>query len=143
MGREPSSCCCLACVSGAQPRQAGATHLRRGLDQANPDQQGGIKPLLGGNGYTAENVTVRLMISLMYKVPERQISGGLDRLDSDRYDVEARADLHDRRTLHRVSKSAGRQVQLQIKFRKDSHEGNVYELTVDKGGLKMKEDSRG
>ena len=32
------------------------------------------------------------MISLMYKVPIRQIKGGPDWLDEDRYDVEARAD---------------------------------------------------
>ncbi|GAC1416330.1 MAG: hypothetical protein NVSMB62_05880 [Acidobacteriaceae bacterium] len=32
------------------------------------------------------------MISLMYKIPMRQISGALDWLNSDRYDIQARAD---------------------------------------------------
>ncbi|MBB5062381.1 uncharacterized protein (TIGR03435 family) [Granulicella mallensis] len=55
-------------------------------------QGGGIKPLPDGRGYVAQNIPIKLMISLMYKVPMRQISGGPDWLNTDRYDVEARTD---------------------------------------------------
>jgi len=37
---------------------------------------GGIKALPGGHTYKSENVPLKLIISLMYKVPMRQISGG-------------------------------------------------------------------
>ena len=37
-------------------------------------RSGGIKPLPGGTGYSAQNIPVKLMISLMYKVPMRQIA---------------------------------------------------------------------
>jgi uncharacterized protein (TIGR03435 family) len=56
------------------------------------DFNGGIKALPGGNGYTAQNVPVKLMISLMYKVPMRHISGGPDWLAIDRYNVEDKTD---------------------------------------------------
>jgi hypothetical protein len=51
-----------------------------------------IKPLPGGTGYTAQNSPIKLMISLMYKVPMRQILGGPDWINTDRFDIEARAD---------------------------------------------------
>ncbi len=58
-----------------------------------PDQQGGgIKPAASGNGYTAVGMPVKLMIALMYRVPMRQIKGGPGWLESDRYNVEAKAD---------------------------------------------------
>ncbi len=47
----------------------------------------GIKATTGGTGYTAANVPVKLMISLMYRVPMRQIRGGPEWLASDAYDV--------------------------------------------------------
>ena len=56
------------------------------------DLSGGIKPMPGGVGYTAENVPVKLMISLMYKVPMRQILGAPEWLATERYDVQAKAD---------------------------------------------------
>ena len=43
---------------------------------------GGIKRLPGGNGYLVQNVPVKAMISLMYKVPGRQITGGPDWLNN-------------------------------------------------------------
>src|SRR6266702_2569044 len=61
------------------------------LSQAT-DRNGGIKALPGGNGYTAQNIPVKLMISLMYRVPMSQISGGPEWLDSERYNVEAKTD---------------------------------------------------
>jgi len=103
------------------------------------EQNGGIKPLPGGNGYIAQNIPVKLMISLMYKVPMRQIVGGPDWLNSERYDVEARADRpYSVDDLHIMYQNllADR---FNFKFHKESREGNVYALTVDKGGLKMKE----
>ena len=41
--------------------------------QSAADAVYAIKPLPGGNGYTAQNVPFKLMMALMYKVPMRQI----------------------------------------------------------------------
>jgi len=100
--------------------------------------QGGIKALPGGHGYTAQNVPVKLMISLMYKVPMRQIEGGPGWMDSERYDIEARADgAYSLDELHTMFQNllADR---FNLKFHKESREGNVYALSVDPAGLKMK-----
>lgn len=100
-------------------------------------QNGGIKPLPGGNGYITQNVPVKLMISLMYEVPMRQIIGGPDWMNTDRYDIEAKADgSYSKDDLHLMFQSllADR---FNLKFHKETKEGPVYALTVDKAGSKM------
>jgi uncharacterized protein (TIGR03435 family) len=107
------------------------------LSSAN-NQNGGIKALPGGHGYTSQNIPIKLIISLMYKVPMRQIKGGPDWLANDRYDIEARADRpYNIDDLHVMFQNllADR---FKLKFHKEIKEGPVYALTVDKPGLKMK-----
>lgn len=99
---------------------------------------GGIKPLPGGDGYMAQNVSVRLMISLMYQVPMRQITGGPAWLDTDRYDVEAKADhAYSKEELHAMFRSL-LEDRFKLKLREDTREGPVYALSVDQAGPKMK-----
>jgi uncharacterized protein (TIGR03435 family) len=105
-----------------------------------PDQRGGgIKATPNGAGYTAQGVPVKLMIALMYRIPMRQIKGDPDWLGNDRYDVEAKADkqynLDDLHTMYQ-NMLADR---FKLKFHIETKEGNAYVLTVDKAGLKMKE----
>jgi uncharacterized protein (TIGR03435 family) len=50
-------------VSSIKPAKAG-------------EMSGGIKAMPGGQTYQARNVPVKLIFSLMYKIPMRQISGG-------------------------------------------------------------------
>ncbi len=108
---------------------------------ANDETRNGmIKATPGGHGYTAHNINVRTMISLMYKIPARQIKGGPDWLDSDRYDVEARADkpynLDDLHTMYQNLLTD----RFNLKFHKETKEGPVYALTLDTPGSKMKVD---
>jgi uncharacterized protein (TIGR03435 family) len=130
----------LAVVS-AIPLVAQSTRLTfdvASIHPAKPDQiNGGIKPIPGGHGYTARNITVKLMISLMFKVPERQIRGGPDWLENDRWDIEARADgSYSIDDLHTMCQNllADR---FQLKFHKEPQTGNIYALTVDPSGLKL------
>ena len=99
---------------------------------------GMIKALPGGHGYTAQNIPVKLMFSLMYKVPMRQIKGDPEWLNADRYDVEARVDgsynIDDLHTMFQILLED----RFHLKFHKETKEGNVYALTVDPSGLKMK-----
>ena len=99
---------------------------------------GGIKALPGGNGYSAQNVSVKLMFALMYKVPMRQISGGPEWMNADRYDVEARVDgAYSLDDLHLMYQHllADR---FNLKFHIETKEGNVYALMLDTPGSKMK-----
>ncbi len=99
---------------------------------------GGIKALPGGQEYRAEGVPVKLIISLMYKVPMRQISGGPGWIDTDGWDIEAKADhsynLDDLHTMFQNLLADD----FKLKFHKETKEGPVYVLAVDKSGSKMK-----
>jgi len=102
------------------------------------DLNGGIKALPGGQEYTSRNVPIKLIISLMYKVPMRQIEGGPDWLANDRYNIEAKADhSYNIDDLHVMFQNLLVD-RFKFKFHKVIREGNVYALTVDKPGLKMK-----
>jgi uncharacterized protein (TIGR03435 family) len=101
-------------------------------------QNGGIKPLPGGNGYTVKNIPVKLMISLMYRVPMRQISGEPEWVNNDRYDIEAKTDgSYSTDDLHIMFQNllADR---FNLKFHIETKEGNVYALMLDTPGSKMK-----
>jgi uncharacterized protein (TIGR03435 family) len=102
------------------------------------DLTGGIKPLPGGNGYTVKNIPIKLIISLMYRVPMRQISGEPEWVNSDRYDIEAKTDgSYNVDDLHAMFQNllADR---FNLKFHIETKEGNVYALMLDTGGTKMK-----
>ncbi len=108
------------------------------IHPSRPGESGMIKPLAGGHGYTALNIPVKLMISLMYRIPMRQIEGAPEWLTADCYDVEARADgVYNVDDLHTMYQNllADR---FGLKMRREMRPGNMYALTVDKAGLKMK-----
>ncbi len=100
---------------------------------------GGIKPMPNGQGYLAINVPVKLMILLMFDLNRNQVSGGPGWLDTDLYDIEAKAEApHSRDELHTMFQNL-----LADRFKLQFHIGQkvlpAYELTVDKSGPKMKE----
>jgi uncharacterized protein (TIGR03435 family) len=135
-----------ALISVAQCQENPA-HLTFDVASIRPSQPGlrggGMKPLPGGNGYTVINIPVKLMISLMYKVPMRHIEGGADWLNTDFYEIEARTDhpasIDDLHTMFQ-NLLADR---FNLKFHKEMKEGPVYALTVEKSGLKMTENQSG
>ncbi len=68
----------------------GAAFDAASIKPARPGARGySIRPLSGR--LSAENVTLKLLISEAYKVHDFQVSGGPKWIDSDRYDVEAKA----------------------------------------------------
>jgi len=108
------------------------------IHRSDPGQtSGGIKPIPGGHGYTARNITVSQMIRLMFKVPQRQLRGEPEWLNTDRWDVEARADgtysVDDLHTMYQ-NLLADR---FQLKFHKEPQTGNIYALTVDPSGSRL------
>ncbi len=126
---------CLMC----QEKPARLTFEVVSLKPSKPGGRGGgIKPLPGGQEYKAENVPVKLMISLMYKVPFRQITGGPGWLDTELFDVDAKADKsYNLDDLHTMFQNLLAD-EFKLKFHKEIKEGPVYVLMQDKGGSKMK-----
>ena len=100
---------------------------------------GGIKPLPGGQTSVATNIPVKVMIKLMYHLNDRQISGGPGWLETDPYDVEAKADRsHNIDELHVMFQNllADR---FKLQYHKETRTLPAYELVVDKSGAKLTE----
>jgi len=100
---------------------------------------GGIKPLPGGQTYVATNIPVKVMIKLMFHLNDRQISGDPGWLETDLYDVEAKADRsHNIDELHVMFQNllADR---FRLRFHKETRMLPAYELVVDKSGAKLTE----
>jgi uncharacterized protein (TIGR03435 family) len=99
---------------------------------------GGIKPKPVGQGYDAVGVPVRLIISLMYRMPVQHITGGPGWLDSDLWTIDAKADrAYNTEDLHTMFQNLLAD-EFKLKFHREVKEGPVYALTVDKSGSKMK-----
>lgn len=99
---------------------------------------GGIKQMAGGIGYLASGVPARLIISVMYRMPVTRIKGGPGWLDTDLWEIEAKADkAYDSDDLHTMFKNLLAD-EFKLRFHEESKEGPVYVLSVDRGGPKMK-----
>src|SRR5271157_2425946 len=84
---------------------------------------GGIKPMSAGQGYIAEGVPVNLIINLMYKVPVKQITGGPAWLDTDLWDIQAKADhSYNLDDLHTMFQNLLAD-EFKLKFHKETKEG--------------------
>src|SRR5262249_47453694 len=57
-----------------------------------PQPGGGIRPAPGGQRYQAANCPIKLMIQVAYHLKPEQIVGGPSWLDTDRYDMQAKAE---------------------------------------------------
>jgi uncharacterized protein (TIGR03435 family) len=103
-----------------------------------PGEGGGIRVLPGGQTYVARFVPLKLMIKLMYKITDSQIVGGPDWMNTDMFDVRAKAEkpstLDD---LHIMFQNmlADR---FKLQFHRETRTLPAFVLTVDKGGWKMK-----
>jgi uncharacterized protein (TIGR03435 family) len=111
------------------------------IHPAQPGSDKGIiKPLPGGNGYAVQNISVKMMMSVIYRIPSRQITGGPDWFDTATFNVDAKVDgAHSIEDLHTMFKNllADR---FGLKFHTEKKEGPVYSLAIDKSGLKMAAD---
>ena len=102
-----------------------------------------IRPYPGGDGYTVQNMPVKGVISVIYRVPGGQIMGAPDWLSSERFDIEAKADrAYSLDNLHEMFRNLLVE-RFNLKVHKDIRDGPVYDLTIVKSGLKMKPNGAG
>ena len=101
------------------------------------DRSGGIRPAPGGERYVATNVSLRLMLAVAYRVKGDQITGGPGWIDSERYDMNAKAERPSTvEDLHLMLKDLLTE-QFKLQFHRETKELPVYALMVDKGGPKL------
>ena len=128
------------CVPHA-PGQSSSAPLTYEIVSVRPSDPnaapGSVRSLPNGVGYNAIGVTVRDMLTVMYRLPRRQVIGGPDWVDSERFDVMVRADArYSIDELHAMFQNmlADR---FHLKLHIDTNQGPVYALTIAKSGLKM------
>jgi uncharacterized protein (TIGR03435 family) len=98
---------------------------------------GGIRPAPGGERYIATNIPLKLMITLAYRLKIDQVTGGPDWINTDRYDMNAKAEKPSSvEELHLMLQNLMAD-RFKLKFHYETKEMPVYVLTVDKNGAKM------
>jgi uncharacterized protein (TIGR03435 family) len=91
----------------------------------------------GGQSYEVIGSPLRMIMTVAYTVTDRQISGGPEWINSERWTIEAKADR--RGTSDELHAALARLLEdrFQLKVRHETRELPVYLLTVDKKGPKM------
>lgn len=129
-------------LAQTQADTKGTAPLAFDVISVKPSQPGtpgiGIQPMSKGQGYRVGGVPVRLMISLMYKITDTQIVGGPKWMDTDQWDIEAKADQP--ATLDQLHEMFQTMLadRFHLQFHKEKREIPAYVLSVDKSGSKLK-----
>jgi uncharacterized protein (TIGR03435 family) len=102
----------------------------------------------GGTGVSpgimnVRNLPVRRLIRNAYKVSDFQITGAPDWVNSQGFDIVAKAEGELRGDRMLVMLEALLEDRFQLRVHRETREGPVYELTVAKGGLKMEHSKEG
>jgi len=105
-----------------------------------PDERRGIvHQLPGGQTYEAIGASLRVIMTVAYSVTDRQISGGPDWVNADRWNIEAKSER--RGTSDELHDALARLLEdrFKLKVRHEKRDMPCYILTVDKKGAKLPE----
>jgi uncharacterized protein (TIGR03435 family) len=96
---------------------------------------------LPGGTFIATNASLKLLISRAFGVPEAQIERGPSWLDTEKYDVTARADTPQKMSWEelRPCLQALLADRFRLRFHRETKDGSVYSLMIAKNGPKMAE----
>jgi uncharacterized protein (TIGR03435 family) len=91
-----------------------------------------------GGRFNAENWSVRILLRWSYRVQDFEIAEGPNRIDADRYDIEAKAGINASLQEMRSMVQGLLQDRFKLALHHDTRELPVYVLTVAKDGPKLK-----
>ncbi len=93
-----------------------------------------------GGKFSASNLTLRELIAYAYLIRDFQVTRGPGLLDSDRYDIQAKANTPKEMTRQEVAPYLQSLLaeRFQLKLHRETKEGSVYQLMIAKGGPKLK-----
>jgi len=114
----------------------------------NKSDNGMMRVMNKPDGYTATNVSLKMLIQMAYGIRQDLISGGPDWVDSAHFDLDAKVDGADVDTLKKLSPEQRRMVlrpaledRFKLKVHTETKQLPVFELGIAKGGTKLKEAS--
>jgi uncharacterized protein (TIGR03435 family) len=96
-----------------------------------------IRATVGNQGYHAADAPLRLLMTVAYTVTDRQISGGPSWMNSDRFDIEAKAERPQTIDELHVMLQHLLEERFHLKVRRETKEEPAWALKVAKGGAKM------
>ena len=109
-----------------------------------PNQSGqrgsSLPPPIGGR-FTATNVSLKDLILYAYHVQDFQLSGGPSWMDSQKYDVVAKADGSAPEDQVRIMLQKLLVERFRLKVSRQNKEAPIYALVIAKNGLKMAKSS--
>jgi uncharacterized protein (TIGR03435 family) len=126
----------LAAAAGAQqlPPAFDAASIKENRSAPNTNGGGGIRP---GGSVSMRNVTVRMLVEWAYGLSDYQLFGGPAWMGTTGYDVEAKptgaVDLKTARLMLQTLLTE----RFGLKVHPESGTVNGFNLTVDKGGIKI------
>lgn len=118
-------------VPSARPEFEAAT-VKTGRDNGDS----GIRATTGR--LTLENVPLRAMVSVAYKTRPSQIVGGPSWSDSAKFDIQGKAEEAAGSDSMLLMLQALLEERFHLKVHREVREGPVYELTIAKGGHRLK-----
>ena len=93
---------------------------------------------IGPGRFVAEDLTLRRLIMVAYKVRDFQISGGPGWMNSSRYDIDGRTNEPSGADPMFLMLQKLLEDRFALRFHYDTKEGPVYFLTIAKDGIKMR-----
>jgi len=97
----------------------------------------GIRPAQGGERYDAVGVPLRVLVMVAYRVKADQVVGGPGWMDTDLFDMHAKAEKPSTvEELHVMLQNLLAE-RFHLSFHRSTKELPMYALTVDKGGPKL------
>jgi uncharacterized protein (TIGR03435 family) len=102
-----------------------------------PGEFAGIRAMAGGT-YMARYVTLKSMIREMYKITDVQIAGGSNWINTDRFDVTAKAGRPENIGNMNIMFQNMLADRFKLQFHRETRTLPVWVVTMDKNGSKMK-----
>lgn len=119
------------------------------IKPGNPINRQVVIGALGPRGFTATNASLRMIIGFAYGLRNQQIFGGPGWVDSAKFDIQAKPD----RAIPVPDWAASGQMELMVQslladrfkvaVHRETRDETVYDLVVDRGGVKLKETDAG
>jgi len=120
----------------AQDRPAAPAFEVAAIKPHNPNEPGGGYSFQHGR-LNISNTWLRILVMNAYEVKDFQISGGPSWIDSERFDVVAKApDTADPRDLNPMLRAL-LEDRFKLAVHRESRESTVYTLVIAKGGIKL------
>jgi uncharacterized protein (TIGR03435 family) len=121
----------------AQPAPSGRPEFEAATIKASRDNgKGGVRATTGR--FTLESVPLRLIVSVAYNIRPSQTVGGPPSSDSANFDVQGKAAEAAGTDSMLLMLQALLAERFQLKVHRETREGPVHELTIAKGGHRLK-----